>query len=115
MNIYIPMEIKSCELESKMLLALEAVSRGHEVHIDPLSIIFSWGSVGLLRHRVFHDKSLTLSKSKIKSFQKVKNKGSMITALVEEGGFLTETFDLFGSVKYSIETLLHVDKVFFGE
>ena len=33
MNIYITLEIKKRELQSKLLLSLEAANRGHEVYL----------------------------------------------------------------------------------
>lgn len=112
MNIYIPIETKARELESKLLLAMEAASRGHDVLLGPLSIIFSWGPTGLLKPGVFHDKSLSPTNSKISAFKKIKDKEGIITSLDEEGGFLSDSYNRFRDMRFSTETVGLADRIF---
>lgn len=111
MNIYIPIEIKSRELESKILLALEAASRGHEVLLGPLSIVFSWGPTGLLKPGIFHDKSLH-PKVNFPPQRKIKERGGVITCLDEESGLLDESYEKFAKTRFSKKSLSIASRVF---
>ena len=64
-NIYIHVEISARELDSKLLLATIAASKGHQVVISDLSSINSGINNGLLAPGVFHTKSLTPTQKKI--------------------------------------------------
>lgn len=111
MNIYIPIEIKSRELESKVLLALEAAKRGHEVLIGPLSIVFSWGPIGLLKPGVFHDKSLHPIANG-PSIQRIVENGGVVTCMHEESGLLDESYDEFAKSQFGEDVLKNVSRVF---
>lgn len=111
MNIYIPIEIKSRELESKLLLAFEAASRGHEVLIGPLSIVFSWGPIGLLKPGIFHDKSLH-PQVNLPGHKKIVANKSLVTSLDEESGLLDKSYDNFAKKRFSDESLNNVNLTF---
>lgn len=111
MNIYIPVEVKARELESKLLLALEAASRGHEVLLGPLLLVFVWGPIGLVKPGIFHDKSLHGTVN-YPSLKKLKMRGNLITSLDEENGLLDESYERFAKVRFSKETLSLASKVF---
>ena len=60
MNIYIHVESLSRELDSKLLLAILAATRGHHVLVSNLGGITRGISSGILSPGIFHTKSLTL-------------------------------------------------------
>ena len=65
MNIYIHLENIIRELDSKLLLATLAASRGHEVIISNIEAIEKGIRRGLLAPGIFHTKSLTPGPIKI--------------------------------------------------
>ena len=75
MNIYINNEISSRELDAKILLAISAASRGHQVLISDQESLIK----GLIRKflvpGIFHTKSLTPSKAKIENHKKILKTG----------------------------------------
>ena len=71
MNIYLHLEIASRELDSKLLLATLAASKGHEVIISDLESIEKGLRRGALSPGIFHTKSLTPSKVKIDTHQAI--------------------------------------------
>ena len=85
MNIYLHVEISSRELDSKLLLATLAASRGHDVIVSDLAGIEKGINKGLLAPGIFHTKSLTPHKDKINRHKKMIDKGFMITSIDEEG------------------------------
>ncbi len=111
MNIYLPIEIKSREFESKLLLALEAAKRGHQVLLGPLSLVFTWGPNGLLKPGVFHDKALHPTVN-YPNHKLIKDRGGVITTLDEESGLLDETYADFARMRFAEISLSVVSKVF---
>ena len=71
MNVYLNVEISSRELDSKLLLAVLAAARGHQVVISSTEIIEKGLNKGWLPPGIFHTKSLTPGKSKIKRHQNI--------------------------------------------
>ena len=67
MNIYLHLETSVRELDSKLLLATLAASKGHEVVISDLHSILRGLEKKLLNPGIVHTKSLTPGKSKIRS------------------------------------------------
>ena len=65
MNIYLHIELAVRELDSKLLLATLAASRGHQVIISDLESIIKGMNMGILSPGIFHTKSLTPAKHKI--------------------------------------------------
>ena len=53
MNIYIDVEISSRELDAKLLLAIIAASRGHDVLVSHLTEIMLGFKSGLLKPGIF--------------------------------------------------------------
>ena len=74
MNIYMHVEISARELDSKLLLATLAASRGHEVIISDISGIVNGANNDTLAPGIFHTKSLTPTKNKIARHQLFINK-----------------------------------------
>ena len=85
MNIYLHVEISSRELDSKLLLATLAASRGHKVIVSDLVGIEKGVNNGVLAPGIFHTKSLSAHKDKIARHQRMIEKGFLITSLDEEG------------------------------
>ena len=96
MNIYILVEITSRELDSKLLLAILAAARGHQVILSDTEGIVEGTKKGILAPGIFHTKSLTPTDYKQKKHQFFIDKGFKVTSLDEEGGL-----DLFGYEEFS--------------
>ena len=75
MNIYLHVEISSRELDSKLLLATLAASRGHRVIVSDFTGIEKGVNNGVLTPGIFHTKSLSAYKVKIARHQKMIDKG----------------------------------------
>lgn len=101
MNIYINIEVESRELDSKILLAILAADRGHQVIISDMSGIERGFRSTFLSPGIFHTKSLTPSKEKIQLHQKIIDKGSLITSIDEEGGLVNSGYEKFAKRRYS--------------
>ncbi len=103
MNIYIKMEVFAREIEGRLLLALAAAERGHTVLLGDFR--------RLLAHRlwlppgVFHDKSLTPSRSKTRQFQRLVDAGFVVTSQDEEHGLLQPDYTEHTRLRFSEETL----------
>ncbi len=112
MNIYIHVEILSREIDSKILLAILAADKGHEVLISDLETI----TKGLQRNKlvpgIFHTKSLTPSDEKIKTHQSLIDKGSKITSIDEEAGLVDFGYEKFAKDRYSNTTLKQASAIF---
>ena len=66
MNIYLHVEVSARELDSKLLQAVLAAANGHEVIISQRQEIVKGLETGFLAPGIFHTKSLTPSKEKLK-------------------------------------------------
>ena len=111
MNIYIHLEVSVRELDSKLLLALIAASRGHEVMISSQEAIVKGLERKLLKPGIFHTKSLTPG-IKTKKHAKIVNTGCKITSIDEEGGLVDYGYKRFASYRYSNKTLNQASAVF---
>ena len=67
MNIYLHNEVSTRELDSKLLLATLAASRGHQVLISDQESLIKGLVRKFLVPGIFHTKSLTPSKIKIEN------------------------------------------------
>jgi len=112
MNIYIKVEIKSRELESRLLLALVAAERGHSVLIGPQAKTIEATVNGTLKPGIVYDKSLTPGPEKIKAIRQSTQAGCIYTSQDEESGLLEEDYSSFARSRFSEETLDLVHKVF---
>lgn len=94
MNVYIRIELLARELQGRLLLALVAAERGHEVLLGKLSHrLFESRSRRPLPPGVFHDKSLGVTDSKRAYHGMLRERGILITAQDEEHGLAEESFD----------------------
>ena len=101
MNIYIDVEISSRELDSSLLLAILAASKGHKVLISRLSEIILGFKSGILAPGIFHTKSLTPSRDKTARHKLLIDKGFGITSIDEEGALNDHGYDSFAKARYS--------------
>ena len=112
MNIYQHVEIAARELDSKLLLAVVAASRGHYVLISEIKGIRAGVQSGSLQPGVVHTKSLTPGEKKITRHQTLVDGGFPITSIDEEGGLIDHGYDKFAEVRYSEKTIEQASAVF---
>lgn len=112
MNIYIHVEISARELDSKLLLATIAASKGHQVIISDLSGINSGINRGLLAPGVFHTKSVTPTKKKIERHDNFIKKGFIITSNDEEAGLDIVGYEEFSNTRFSDITIDQSSSIF---
>ena len=112
MNIYLHVEISARELDSKLLLATLAASRGHQVIVSDLVGIEKGVSSGLLAPGIFHTKSLTPGNIKIARHQTMMENGSIITSIDEEGNLNDYGYQGFAKTRYSDQTIEQSAAVF---
>ena len=112
MNIYLHVEISARELDSKLLLATIAASRGHQVIVSDLTGIIKGVQSGLLAPGIFHTKSLTPSEDKFARHKSLINKGFMITSIDEEGNLNDYGYHGFAKQRYSDEMIDQSSAVF---
>ncbi|MDA7768050.1 hypothetical protein N8897_02535, partial [Candidatus Pelagibacter sp.] len=108
MNIYIFIEIKRRELSARLLLALEAANRGHEVYMGDISPFLKRN---LFNPGIIHHKSLTPKKNRIKDMINLNKKSFVFTSQDEETGLINPAKDYLNS-RYGASTLKLVKKVF---
>lgn len=108
MNIYIIFELKQRELLSKLLLSLEAASRGNEVYIGRIN---SFLMRNFFKPGIVHMKSITPGQSRIDELTYFKSKNFLVTSQDEENGFIDYDTN-YKNYRYSKKTLDLVDKVF---
>ena len=92
-HLYLPLEIKARELESKVLLASEASSRGFSAIIGHNSLLQRGLSSGALPPGLYFDKSL--SRHKYHRLQRLWARGNKIASLDEESGLLSFDYTSF--------------------
>ena len=110
MNIYVKIEILERELEGRLLLALAAAERGHDVLLGTFRALLShrlWLAPG-----VFHDKSVTPRPTKVELLQRLVGAGFVITSQDEEHGLSEDTYDAFARRRFSDTTLSLASRVF---
>lgn len=112
MNIYQHVEISARELDSKLLLAVVAASRGHNVLISEIGPIVKGALTRSLPRGVVHTKSLTPSAKKITRHQTIVDLGFPITSIDEEGGLIDHGYEKFAELRYSKETIAQASAVF---
>ena len=113
MNIYLHVEISARELDSKLLLATLAASKGHQVIISDLIGILRGIKSNVLAPGIFHTKSLTPSKDKIARHRLLIERGFGITSIDEEGALNNHGYDSFAKIRYS-EDMIEQTRAVFG-
>jgi len=112
MNIYLHVEISARELDSKLLLATLAASKGHEIIVSSLELIEKGLIKGWLPSGIFHTKSLTPSEKKIYRHEQILNSGSKITSIDEETSIDRFGYEDFSRQRYSDKTIGQSSAVF---
>ena len=112
MNIYIHVELSPRELDSKLLLATLAASRGHDVVVSDMEVIEKGLVRGWLPPGVFHTKSLTPSKIKIDRHEALISSGSKITSIDEEAGLDRYGYENFSKQRYADRSIDQASAVF---
>ena len=112
MNIYIHVEISSRELDSKLLLATLAASRGHRVIVSDLVGIEKGVKSGILLPGIFHTKDLSPSKYKIDFNKAIKAKDFLITSMDEEGNLNDYGYEIDVKTRFSDETVNLASAIF---
>ena len=112
MNIYISIETVLRELDSKLLLAVVAASRGHEVIVSDTESIFKGLNRKFLRPGIFHVKSLTPGEAKINRHNAIINNGCKLTSIDEEGGLVDYGYERMIKQRYSALTVKQASAVF---
>ena len=112
MNIYIHLENILRELDSKLLLATIAASKGHEVIISDIESIDKGIRRGVLAPGIFHTKSLTPSIHKISRHKEIIKKGNLVTSIDEENGLIKYGYEQFVNDRYSEETIKDASSIF---
>ena len=112
MNIYINVEISSRELDSKLLLAVIAASKGHQVLISDMSGIDRGIRNKFFKPGIFHTKCISPYKEKIDFHDSLIQQGYVITSIDEESGLDIEGYDEFSKTRYSDKTIEQSSAVF---
>ncbi len=102
MNIYIKIEILDRELEGRLLLAMAAAERGHDVLLGTMSALLShrlWLTPG-----VYHDKSLTPKPGKVALHRRLADAGFAITSQDEESGLKQPDYAPFARRRFAAST-----------
>ncbi|MBD1166868.1 hypothetical protein IDG99_00145 [Pelagibacterales bacterium SAG-MED09] len=99
-------------MDSKLLLAILAASRGHQVIVSDQESIIKGLVRKFLFPGIFHTKSITPGKPKIEKHKRIKNTGCKITSIDEEGGLVDYKYDKFAKIRYGAQTLRQASAVF---
>ena len=102
MNIYVKIEILDRELEGRLLLAMAAAERGHDVLLGTMTDLLShrlWLNPG-----VYHDKSLTPKPGKVALHRRLADAGFAVTSQDEESGLKQPDYAPFARRRFSPDT-----------
>ena len=112
MNIYLHVEVSIRELDSKLLLAVLAASRGHQVILSSMGEIINGIKTGVFAPGIIHTKSLTPRKDKMDKHQKLLDNGFLVSSIDEEGGFLNNNQNEFVKTRFSEKSIHQASAVF---
>ena len=112
MNIYIKVEVKLRELESRLLLAMAAAERGHQVLLGSNLLTLDLVKKKILQPGIIFEKSIVPSERRIRQLNAYKNNNCKITAIDEEGGFINNSFKDFLEERFSSSSIRLTDKIF---
>ncbi len=112
MNIYQHVEIVIRELDSKLLLATLAASRGHQVIVSDVESIEKGLKKKVLAPGIFHTKSLTPTDAKIARHQTIIDNGSIVSSIDEEGGLVEKGYDREAKFRFSDQTVEQASTIF---
>jgi surface carbohydrate biosynthesis protein len=112
MNIYLHIELTSRELDSKLLLAILAALKGHQVLVSSHNEIMQGFRSRILAPGIFHTKSLTPGSRKLSRHQSIIDNGSKITSQDEEHGLHTRGYEKMARNRYSNRSIGQASAVF---
>lgn len=112
MNIYIKVELKQRELESRLLLAMVAAERGHEVLLGSTLLTLELVKKRFLKPGIIFEKSIVPSKRRINELKSYKDHNCKITSIDEEGGFINNSFKYLVEERFSPLSIRLTDKIF---
>ncbi len=112
MNIYIKVEIKHRELESRLLLAMAAAERGHQVLLGSSALTLDLVKKKKLKPGIILEKSIAPTRKRINQLKAYKKNNCKITVIDEEGGFINNNFNEFLEERFSQQSVALTDKVF---
>jgi surface carbohydrate biosynthesis protein len=113
MNIYIKVEIKHRELESRLLLAMAAADRGHQVLLGSSNLTLDLVKKKKLKPGIIFEKSIAPTRKRINQLKAYKKNNCKITVIDEEGGFINNNFITeFLKERFSHQSVELTDKVF---
>jgi surface carbohydrate biosynthesis protein len=112
MNIYINVEISDRELDSKLLLAVIAAARGHQVIVSDNSGIDRGFRSKLFAPGIFHTKCITPLDKKVNFHKTLVQNGYLITSIDEEAGLDMVGYENFVKTRYSELTIDQSSAVF---
>ena len=108
MNIYIVLEIKKREFNSRLLLSFESALKGNQVYLGNVMPLIQ---KGLLKPGIVHHKSITPSNNRISQMKFLKKNGFVITSMDEEAGVI-QNDNKYVNQRYGNKTINLVDRVF---
>lgn len=112
MNIYLHVENSIRELDSKLLLGVLAAEKGYDVLISDIEGIEKGLKRKLLAPGIFHTKSLTPGKIKIKRHKNMIKGGNVVTSIDEENSLIKHGYEQYAKWRYSNETIKDSAAVF---
>ncbi len=110
MNVYVKIEILDREFEGRLLLAMAAAERGHDVLLGTMNALLShrfW-----LQPGIYHDKSVSPKSSKIDLHRRLRDAGFIVTSQDEEHGLSEADYAPFVRRRFSDVTLSQAAHVF---
>ncbi len=115
--IYIHIETSKREYLSRLLSAFFATRMGYKVLIGDVLSFFEKLKNLKEKKGIFHFKDIAPSDLNFKLFNNLKENNFLITSIDEEGGleyekYHSKDFNSFLTSRYSVDTLLLVDKIF---
>ena len=110
-NIYCRVELKLRELESKLLLAVAAAARGHNVFLGDIAYLCWLAKRSLIAPGLFHTKDLAPEKLKKEWNNLFRTSGFRVTSLDEESGVLGASYHSFGRHRFSEDMIESADRV----
>lgn len=112
MSILIYVEISRRELNSKLLLAVVAASKGHQVVVSEKNTIVRGISANWFPGSIFHTKSVTPDPEKMKEHDRIIDKKLSVTSQDEEAGVATHGFESFALKRFSLASVRQVGALF---
>ena len=112
MNIYLHAEVAARELDSKLLLATLAASRGHDVLVSEIHTFGYLQNKRLLQPGIFHTTSLAPSESRFNRHRALKQQAFIVTSIDEEAQLVDWDYESFARGRFSDDAIAEASAVF---